>query len=84
MKAHGMFRLQKRRQGRAVDAEIALLKRVFLEDVLACPCGGRRRIMADVDEPSALVALLRHLGLPTEAPPLARARDPAEMAFGFA
>jgi hypothetical protein len=57
---------------------------LFLYDVLACPCGGRRRILADVEEPSALVAILRHLGLPTEAPPLARARDPAAMAFGFA
>jgi hypothetical protein len=62
----------------------SLLKRVFLEVVLACPCGGRRRILADVEEPSAIVAILRHLGLPTEALPLARARDPAVMAFGFA
>ena len=60
-----------------------MLKRVFLEDVLACPCGGRRRIVADEQEQSAVVAILRHLGLPTEAPPIARARAPIEMAFGF-
>jgi len=29
------------------------------------------------DEPSAIVALLEHLGLPTEAPPVARARSPS-------
>jgi hypothetical protein len=28
-------------------------------------------------------AFLAHLGLPTEPPPLARARDPAQRAFGF-
>ncbi len=61
----------------------SLLKRVFFEDVMACPCGGRRRILADVEEPAAIVAILRHLGLPTEAPPIARARDPAELGFGF-
>ena len=26
----------------------SLLRRVYLEDVLACPCGGRRRILADI------------------------------------
>jgi hypothetical protein len=62
----------------------SLLKRVFFEDVLlACPCGGRRRILADVEQPEAIVAILRHLRLPTEAPPIARARDPAELGFGF-
>jgi hypothetical protein len=48
-----------------------------LEDVLACPCGGRRRLVAAIDEPSAIVAILEHLGLPTEAPPVARARSPS-------
>jgi hypothetical protein len=32
---------------------------------------------------SVKVAFLAHLGLPTEPPPLARARDPAQTAFGF-
>jgi hypothetical protein len=54
----------------------SLLKRTFLEDVLACPCGGRRRILADVEHPAVIVAILAHLGLPTEPPPLARARTP--------
>jgi hypothetical protein len=54
----------------------SLLKRTYLEDVLACPCGGRRRLIADISEPDVIVAILSHLGLPTEPPPLARARGP--------
>lgn len=54
----------------------SLLRRVFLEDVLACPCGGRRRILSDVTDPMAIVAILLHLGLPARAPPLAAATDP--------
>jgi hypothetical protein len=42
----------------------SLLRHVYLEEVLACPCGGRRRII-DVEEPSAIEAILSHLGLPT-------------------
>jgi hypothetical protein len=51
--------------------------RIYLGDVLACPCGGRRRIIADVEEPSAIEAILSNLGLPTTAPPVDRARSPA-------
>jgi hypothetical protein len=54
-----------------------LLRRVSLVDVLACPWGGRRAIVADISDSEVVVALLAHLGLPTEAPPLARARSPA-------
>ena len=54
----------------------SLLKRTYLEDVLACPCGGRRRVLADISEPDVVVAILAHLGLPTKPPPLARARAP--------
>src|SRR5271168_3334987 len=36
-----------RPQGVRIDWA-SLLQRVFLEDVLACPCGGRRRIVCDV------------------------------------
>ena len=55
----------------------SLLRRVYLEDVLACPCGGRRRVVADVTERAEIAAYLEKLGLPTEAPPLARARSPS-------
>ncbi|MGK3967967.1 hypothetical protein WMF38_27840 [Sorangium sp. So ce118] len=54
-----------------------LLRRVYLEDVLACPCGGRRRVIADLHDPEVVTAILVHLGLPTEGPAVARARDPA-------
>lgn len=54
----------------------SLIRRVHLEDVLRCPCGGRRRILSDVTEPAAVVAILEHLGLPARAPPVASARDP--------
>ncbi|WP_437898908.1 hypothetical protein [Sorangium sp. So ce124] len=45
--------------------------------MLACPCGGRRRILADISERDGIVAILAHLGLPTEAPRIARARSPS-------
>ena len=54
----------------------SLLRRVFLEDVLRCPCGGRRRILSEVTEPAAVVTILEYLGLPARAPPVAAARDP--------
>jgi len=56
----------------------SLLRRIYLEDVLACPCGGRRRLVAEVTERDTIVAILQHLGLDTEPPRLARARDPTE------
>ena len=43
---------------------------------LACPCGGRRTILADVHDADAIRDILHALGLPTEPPTLARARDP--------
>jgi hypothetical protein len=55
----------------------SLLRRVYWEDVLACRCGGRRRVIADISEREAIVAILTHRGIPTEPPPLARARDPS-------
>jgi hypothetical protein len=55
----------------------SLLRRVYLVDVLTCDaCGGRRHIIADVTDRDVIVAILQHLGLDADAPPLARARDP--------
>jgi hypothetical protein len=51
-----------------------LIRRVYLEDVLRCPCGGRRRIHRSVTEPDAVVAILEHLGLSARAPPLSPRR----------
>jgi hypothetical protein len=45
---------------------------------LACPCGGRRRILADVTEPAIITDILTHLGLDPAPPTLARARDPTD------
>jgi hypothetical protein len=51
----------------------ALMRRVFDLDVLACPrCGGRLRVIATVQDPAVVRAILAHLGL---APaPIAPAR----------
>ena len=38
---------------------------------------GRRSLVSDISERDVVVARLTHLKLPTEAPPLARARSPA-------
>ncbi|HTO99344.1 MAG TPA: transposase [Myxococcales bacterium] len=51
-----------------------LLLRVFREDVLACPCGGRRKVLAFINEKSVIEQILSHLGLPTTGPPTAPAR----------
>ena len=54
----------------------ALMRRVFALDVLACPrCGGRLRVIATVQDPVVVRAILAHLGLapspdsPGPAPP---------------
>jgi hypothetical protein len=49
--------------------------RVFREDVLLCPCGGRRVMLAFVTEKSVVKEILEHLGLPTTGPPIAPARS---------
>jgi len=52
-----------------------LLMRVFREDVLLCPCGGRRVVLAFVTGKKKVVReILEHLGLPTTGPPVAPAR----------
>jgi hypothetical protein len=35
-----------------------------------------RRLVADISEREVIVAILKHLGLPSEASPIARARSP--------
>lgn len=53
-----------------------LLKRVFDIDVKRCPhCGADMRIIAAILESSAITKILKHLGLPTRAPPRSPARD---------
>jgi hypothetical protein len=53
-----------------------LLARVGI-DALACPqCGGRMRVLAAITEPTIILRILEHLGLPTEPPSLSRPRAP--------
>jgi len=56
-----------------------LMMRVFAIDVLKCGrCGGRLRIMAAIHPPDATTKILRCLGLPCRAPPVAPAVSAVE------
>jgi uncharacterized protein YbaR (Trm112 family) len=56
-----------------------LLRRSFAVDVLECPkCHGRLRVLAVITEREPVRRILAHLGMPTDSPPIARARDPTE------
>jgi hypothetical protein len=58
--------------------------RAFRIDVLVCPhCGGPRKVLDLLVDPDLLDRILRHLGLPTEAPLVAPARAPPEQALPF-
>ncbi len=61
------------------DARIdwaTLLRRVHDIDALACPCGGRLRVIALITAPEVASAILTALHLPSSPPPIARARAP--------
>ena len=59
-----------------------LLTRTFQTELIACPrCEGKLKLIALVKKPSAIKKICRHLGLPTELPPLAPARDPPQSSF---
>jgi hypothetical protein len=54
-----------------------LMKRVHLADVLVCPhCGGARRVLAAIHDPTEVRRVLRSMGLSDEVPVLAAARSP--------
>ena len=56
-----------------------LMRRSFAVDVLECPkCHGRLRVLAVITEREPVQRILAHLGMPTEAPHVARARDPTD------
>ena len=65
-----------RRSSRLPWAE--LLRRVFPDDVLSCPCGGRRSIVAVVADPAIARTLLAALGLAHEPAAFAPARAPPQ------
>jgi len=55
----------------------ALLQRTFAIDVLACPgCGGRLRLVSTIERRAVVKKILRHLGLPADAPEPAPRRHP--------
>ena len=59
-----------------------LLKRVFAIDMTTCPqCGGPLTILAAIEDPTVIIKILTHLGLPRRAalPPRAPARLDAFM-----
>ena len=53
-----------------------LLKRIHDVDALACACGGRLKFIALILEEDPARAILESLHLPSEPPPIARARSP--------
>ena len=62
-----------------------LMRRAFDIDVLACPrCGGRLRLIATVEDPDAIRAILAALALSEEradrAPPFAASLDTSHAA----
>jgi len=64
-----------------------LLRQVFVVDVLQCPCGGERKIIAALTRnhsPEPLRRYLDHIGEPVDPPPTAPARAPpqAELEYG--
>jgi hypothetical protein len=60
-----------------------LLRRVFAQDVLVCPCGGRRSVVAFVAHAGHAHRLLVALGLPAAPTTFAPARDPPQAEFAW-
>jgi hypothetical protein len=46
-----------------------LLKRIYDVDAVACPCGGRLRLIALILDEELACEILDSLGLPPRAPP---------------
>ncbi len=70
---------KRRRHSRLPWAD--LLRRVFAEDVLACPCGRRRRVIAFITDPDVVHAILAALGVPANVPNFVPARAPPQPSF---
>jgi len=61
-----------------------LLRRVFGLDALRCPnCRAPRRLIALITQADVIVRILDCLGLESSAPPIAPARAPPQLEFGF-
>jgi len=51
---------------------------VFLFELLTCPCGGKRSLIAAITGHEVIVKILDHLGLPSEPPQVTPARAPPQ------
>ena len=61
-----------------------LFRRVFAKDVTECPsCRGKMKVIAVIEEPKVVKAILRHLGEPPEVPMTAPARAPPQVGFDW-
>ncbi|HEX7837465.1 MAG TPA: hypothetical protein VF469_08380 [Kofleriaceae bacterium] len=69
------------RAGRVPWAE--LLRRVFASDVVTCPCGGRRSVVAMRMDSARAGTVLAALGLPCTPSTFAPARDPPQVELRF-
>ena len=59
-------------------------KRSFKVDVEQCMhCGGKRVQIAFITDALVVSKILAHLGMPTEAPPIAPARAPPQQDLDF-
>jgi hypothetical protein len=77
MPAREFFPLRERRLSWA-----DLIRRVFSSEVLSCPrCSGRCRVIATITQPEVIRAILKCLGLPARAPPIAPARISPQICF---
>jgi hypothetical protein len=47
---------------------------VFDIDVEQCPCGGKLKLIAVIEEPAVIEKILKHIGLDPQPPPRAKAR----------
>ena len=56
---------------------------MFADDVLQCPCGGRRSVIAVVANPAIARVLLGVLGIPTAPATFASARAPPQTEFAW-
>jgi hypothetical protein len=60
-----------------------LLRRVFAEDILHCPCGGHRSVTAFVVDERLARSLLTNLGLAAEPATFVPARAPLQLEFAW-
>ena len=60
-----------------------LLRRTFGEDLLHCPCGGKRRVLAHIVKATVVKRILQSLNLPSIPAPRASAQSPPQHAFSW-